>query len=107
LPGAHPSRGFGVGLPVTRPVWDSNLGPHASEIGSLTTELSVQLGMRSFNYYVYCYLLYVLVFVQMDAPYKDRWMTEGFGSALDVPKPKRSGLVKKTGPYSKRKTVLR
>ena len=35
--------GFGVGLPVTRPAWDSNLGPPASEIGPLTTEPSVQL----------------------------------------------------------------
>ena len=35
----YPSRGFGVGLPVTRPAWDSNLGPPASEVGSLTTAL--------------------------------------------------------------------
>ena len=34
---------LGVGLPVTRPAWDSNLGPPASEFGSLTTRLSVQL----------------------------------------------------------------
>ena len=25
---------LGVGLPVTRPAWDSNLGPPASKIGS-------------------------------------------------------------------------
>ena len=31
-----------VGSPVTRPVWDSNLGPPASESRSLATELSVQ-----------------------------------------------------------------
>jgi len=30
-----------VGLPAIRPVWDSNVGPPASEIRSLTTELSV------------------------------------------------------------------
>jgi hypothetical protein len=28
------------------------------------------------------------------------------GGVLDVPKPKRSGLVKKIGPFSKRKTTL-
>ena len=43
MQGAYPSRGFGAGLPVTRQAWDSNLGPPASEIGSLTTGLSVQL----------------------------------------------------------------
>ena len=33
---------LGVGLPGARPAWESNLGPPASEIGSLTTGLSVQ-----------------------------------------------------------------
>ena len=42
----YPSRGFGVGLPVTRPAWDSNLGPPASEVGSLATEISVKLLLR-------------------------------------------------------------
>ena len=34
---------LGLHLPVTRPVWDSNLGPPASESGSSATVLSLQL----------------------------------------------------------------
>ena len=34
---------LGVGLHLTRPAWESNLVRPASEIASLTTELSVQL----------------------------------------------------------------
>ena len=47
-PEALECRGFslhrlGVDLPVTRTVWDSNLGPPATENRSLATELSVPL----------------------------------------------------------------
>ena len=35
MKGAYPSGGFGVDLPITRPAWDSNPGPPASESRSL------------------------------------------------------------------------
>ena len=33
-------------------------------------------------------------------------VADRFGGALDVPKPKRGGLVKKVGPFSKRNNPL-
>ena len=40
IAGCSSLQGLGVDVPVTRPVWDSNLGPPASESRSLATVLS-------------------------------------------------------------------
>ena len=47
---------LGVDLPLTRPVWDSNLRPPASESRDLATELLEQLSLA---YYMQCCMLCV------------------------------------------------
>ena len=46
---------LGMALPVTRPVWDANLGPPASESRPLATEPWVRLG----RVFCVCYVCYV------------------------------------------------
>ena len=59
--------------------------------------------------YIYVYIyIYIYIYV-IPGPSQGRAAAASswdLGSILDVPKPKRNGLVKKIGPFSKRKNPL-